>query len=129
MCPIGPILSPSHVSYTSRVLPVSSSWIMPCYTALALSRRASSAAIPATMFLKPAPRGMVTGGEDVRSAVLVGDVLDEQHEQDIVLVLAGVHAAAKLVARGPEGGDDVNRTGREHPSRQPFEVTRIYVLA
>ena len=31
-------------------------------------------------------------------AVFIGDILDEQHEQDIVLVLAGIHAAAQLVA-------------------------------
>ena len=30
--------------------------------------------------------------------IFVGDVLDEQHEKDIVLVLAGIHAAAQLVA-------------------------------
>ena len=46
-------------------------------------------------------------GEVGAVAVLVGDVLDEQHEQDVVLVLAGVHAAAQLVARGPEGGVEV----------------------
>jgi len=34
----------------------------------------------------------------------VADVLDEQQDQHVVLVLAGVHAAAQLVARGPEGG-------------------------
>ena len=46
-------------------------------------------------------------GEVVAVAVLVGDVLDEQHEQDVVLVLAGIHAAAQLIARGPEGGVEV----------------------
>ena len=46
-------------------------------------------------------------GEVVAVAVLVGDVLDEQHEQDVVLVLAGIHAAAQLVAGGPEGGVEV----------------------
>ena len=40
-------------------------------------------------------------------AVLVGDVLDEQHEQDVVLVLAGIHPATQLVAAGPEGGVEV----------------------
>src|SRR5439155_8325046 len=35
-------------------------------------------------------------------AVLVSDVLDEEHEQDVVLVLAGIHATAQLVTRGPE---------------------------
>ena len=39
-----------------------------------------------------------------QAGVLVADVLDEQQDQDIVLVLAGVHAAAQLVATGPEGG-------------------------
>ena len=46
-------------------------------------------------------------GEVGTVTVLVGDVLDEQHEQDVVLVLAGVHAAAELIARGPEGGVEV----------------------
>jgi hypothetical protein len=45
--------------------------------------------------------------EVVAVAVLVGDVLDEQHEEDIVLVLAGIHAAAQFVAGGPEGGIEV----------------------
>ena len=36
--------------------------------------------------------------EVVAGAVLVGDVLDEQHEQDVVLVLAGIHAAAQFIA-------------------------------
>ena len=46
-------------------------------------------------------------GEVGAVAVLVGDVLDEQHEQDVVLVLAGIHAAAQLVAGGPERGVEV----------------------
>ncbi len=46
-------------------------------------------------------------GEVVAVAVLVGDVLDEQHEQDVVLVLAGIHAATELVAGGPERGVEV----------------------
>ena len=33
--------------------------------------------------------------------VLVSYVLNEQHEQDVVLVLARVHAAAEFVAGGP----------------------------
>ncbi len=62
----------------------------------------------ATMSLKLAPFGMVTGGaKSSRVAVLVGDVFDEQHEQDVVLVLAGIHAAAQLIAGGPEGGVEV----------------------
>ena len=42
-------------------------------------------------------------GEVVRVGVFVGDVLDEQHEQHVVLVLAGIHAAAQFIARLPEG--------------------------
>ncbi len=38
------------------------------------------------------------------TGVLVADVLHEQQEQHIVLVLTGVHAAAKLVPAGPKGG-------------------------
>jgi hypothetical protein len=45
--------------------------------------------------------------EVVRVGVLVADVLDEQHEQDVVLVLAGIHAAAQFIAGGPEGGVEV----------------------
>src|SRR6266702_3785592 len=36
--------------------------------------------------------------EILRLPILVGDVLDEQHEQDIVLVLVCVHAAAHFIA-------------------------------
>ena len=46
-------------------------------------------------------------GEVIGIAVFVGDVFDEQHEQDIVLVLAGIHAAAKFIAGGPERGVEV----------------------
>jgi hypothetical protein len=35
--------------------------------------------------------------------VLVADVLDEEQDEDVVLVLTGVHAAAQRVAAGPEG--------------------------
>jgi hypothetical protein len=34
--------------------------------------------------------------------VLVADVLDEQKDEDVVLVLTGVHAAAQFVAAGPK---------------------------
>ena len=57
------------------------------------------------MSLKLAPlRDGDRRGKVVAIAVFVGDVLDEQHEQDVVLVLAGIHAAAQLIAGGPEGG-------------------------
>ena len=47
------------------------------------------------MSLKPAPLGdRNSWGEVIGVAPLVGDVFDEQHEQDIVLVLAGIHATA-----------------------------------
>ena len=36
--------------------------------------------------------------------VLVGDVFDEQQDQHVVLVLAGVHAAAQFVTGLPQGG-------------------------
>lgn len=41
-------------------------------------------------------------GEVIAVSIFVGHVLDEQHEQDIVLVLTGVHAAAQFVAGSPE---------------------------
>ncbi len=37
------------------------------------------------------------------AGVFVADVLDEQQDQDVVLVLTGVHAAAQLIAAGPQG--------------------------
>ena len=40
--------------------------------------------------------------EAVVVRVFVGYVFDEQHEQDVVLVLAGIHATAQFIARGPE---------------------------
>ena len=55
------------------------------------------------MSLKLAPFGnRDRRGEIVRVSVFVGDVFDEQHEQDVVLVLAGIHAAAQFIARGPK---------------------------
>ena len=49
----------------------------------------------------------MSGGEVVGIAVFVRDVFDEEHEQDVVLVLAGVHAAAEFIAGGPEGRVEV----------------------
>ena len=46
-------------------------------------------------------------GEVIGVAVFVGDVFDEQHEQDVVLVLAGIHAATQFIAGSPEGGVEV----------------------
>ena len=37
------------------------------------------------------------------AGVFVADVFDEQQDEDVVLVLAGVHAAAEFVATGPKG--------------------------
>ena len=54
------------------------------------------------MSLKLAPVG--NGDRRVGHAgVFVADVLDEQQDQDVVLVLAGIHAAAQFVAARPEG--------------------------
>ena len=36
--------------------------------------------------------------------VFITDVFHEQQHENIVLVLAGIHAATQLVATGPEGG-------------------------
>jgi hypothetical protein len=37
------------------------------------------------------------------TGVFVADVLDEQQDQHVVLVLAGIHATAQFVAARPEG--------------------------
>lgn len=36
--------------------------------------------------------------------VFVADVLDEQHHQHVILVLAGIHATAQFIATRPQGG-------------------------
>lgn len=38
------------------------------------------------------------------TGVFVTDIFDEQHHQHIVLVLAGIHAAAQFIAARPQGG-------------------------
>ena len=38
----------------------------------------------------------------IRISVFVRDVFNKKHEEDIVLVLAGIHAAAQLIAGLPE---------------------------
>ena len=44
------------------------------------------------------------GDRGIRHArVFVADVLDEQQNEDVVLVLTGVHAAPQFVAARPEG--------------------------
>ena len=53
------------------------------------------------MSLKLAPGGMVMGAYGI-AGVLVADILDEEQDQDVVLVLAGIHAAAEFVAARPE---------------------------
>ena len=55
------------------------------------------------MSLKLAPFGDGDGRVG-HAGVFVADVLDEQQDEDVVLVLAGIHAAAQFVAAGPEGG-------------------------
>ena len=71
--------------------------------------------------------------EVVAVAVLVGDVLDEQHEQDVVLVLAGIHAAAQFIARGPEGRVEVgfldcHRRERELAGRSCGHMCRLMTV-
>jgi hypothetical protein len=51
-------------------------------------------------------------GPERLAGVLVADVLDEQQHQNVVLVLAGVHAAAQFIARGPELGIEVGLLDR-----------------
>ena len=69
-------------------------------------------------------------GKVVTVAVLVADVLDEQHEQDIVLVLAGIHPATQLVATGPEGGVEVGFLDGHGilmvcPGAHPYKLTSL----
>ena len=53
------------------------------------------------------------------AGVFVADVLDEQQDEDVILVLAGVHAATELVAAGPEGGVELGFLERHVYIRQP----------
>ena len=98
---------------------------MACLRARVFSRRWSNAASSASMSVSTSAMAACSGtgalecdhvregcplryddrrSEVVAVAVFVGDVFDEQHEQDVDLVLAGIHAAAQFVAGGPEGG-------------------------
>ncbi len=52
-------------------------------------------------------------------AVFVGDVFDEEQEEDVVLVLAGIHAAAQRVAGGPDGGVEVGFLERHRGENDP----------
>jgi hypothetical protein len=54
------------------------------------------------MSLKLAPGGDGDGGVG-HAGVFVADVFNEKEDEDVVFVLAGVHAAAEFVAAGPEG--------------------------
>ncbi len=57
----------------------------------------------ATISAKPVPSGMVDQRRRRSSAaVFVGDVFDKQQDQDVVLVLAGIHAATQFIARFPK---------------------------
>ena len=58
--------------------------------------------LSATMSAKLPPFGHVEQAV-LLAGVLVGDVLHEQQDEDVVLVLRGIHAAAQLVAACPEG--------------------------
>jgi prepilin-type processing-associated H-X9-DG protein len=58
--------------------------------------------------LEPGPgRYRDRRSEAVRIAIFVGNIFDKQHEQDVVLILAGIHPAAQLIAGGPKGGVEV----------------------
>jgi hypothetical protein len=46
-------------------------------------------------------------GEVAAVAVLVGDVLDELREEDVVLVLAGMLASTQFIAGSPDRGVEV----------------------
>jgi fructose-1-phosphate kinase PfkB-like protein len=53
------------------------------------------------------------------AGIFVADVLDEEQDQDVVLGLAGVHAATEFVAARPERGIKfrfLERHSRRHPA-------------
>ena len=58
--------------------------------------------LSATMSAKLPPLG-TSSSAVLLAGVLVGDVLHEQQDEDVVLVLRGIHAAAQFVAAFPEG--------------------------
>ena len=71
--------------------------------------------------LEAGARGNRDRGEG-HAGVLVADILHEEQDEDVVLVLARVHAAAQFVATGPEGGVefrflDCHANVLRHPQR------------
>jgi hypothetical protein len=69
------------------------------------------------MSLKLEPGGMVIGAYGTPS-VFVANVLNEEQDEDVVLVLAGVHAAAQLIAARPQGGIQFGFLERHSLTRQ-----------
>jgi len=38
------------------------------------------------------------------TGIFIADIFDEQQHENIILILTGIHAAAKFITTGPEGG-------------------------
>ena len=69
---------------------------------------------------------MTTGGaKSSESPYFVRDIFDEQHEKDVVLVLARVHAAPEFIARGPEGGVKIGFLNRH----EKVELKKVPAVA
>jgi hypothetical protein len=51
----------------------------------------------------------------------VRDVFHEQQDEDIILVLRGIHAAAQFIAGLPEGGVEFGFFKRHESIKAPFE--------
>jgi len=80
------------------------------------------------MSWKLAPGGMVIGAKGT-SAYLSLTYLIKEQDEDVVLVLAGIHGRAQFVATGPEGGVKFGfLEGHTLPSEHLNVCTSIYMV-
>ena len=72
-------------------------------------------------FYKAPARGHLDQGVGI-AGILVGDVFDEQQDEDVILVLAGIHTPAQLVAGFPEGGIEFGFFEGHEELGSPFDA-------
>lgn len=70
------------------------------------------------------------GFKSIVVAVFIGDVFDEKHEQDVILVLRSIHPAAQFIAGGPKGRVEIRfLNGHEVSFSGEFVVENVLAAA